>query len=483
MSGRGPLVLAFAALVAFVPATSSQIARPRSASDRVAATFSKLSLDFESNQGQADSRARYLARGAGYAVALEENGSARLALGSSASNIHALDLQLLHAQRSHPRGIGPNTATSNYFIGNSPERWKTHIAHYNKVLYPGVYPGIDLLYHGNQKRLEHDFIISPGADPDRITLTLRGADSLRVNSAGDLELGFDKSRMVFERPVAYQENNGEHQMVECSYKLRRGHKIGFVLGKYDRSRKLVIDPILAYSTLLGGSNDDRAYGIAVDSQGNAYVTGFTMSAGFPTQNPFQAACANSCSGFDVFITKFNPIGSALVYSTYLGGSGNDKAYAIAVDPSGNAYVTGYTNSSDFPMINAAQSSFFGLGPHAFVTKLNAAGSALTYSTYLGGTGTESGDNPVTAAIAVDSSGNAYVGGGTSSTDLPVLNAAFSTNTGSVDGYVAKYGPTGTKLFATYLGGNSADGVRGIALDSANPPNIYVTGDTASNDFP
>jgi len=446
----------------------------------IAKRLDHFPLDFEQNAGQTS--AKFLARGSGYVAALRDGPTYRLAVARHGSQPALLEVKLAHARKSVAQGVDPLPGTSNYFIGNDPRTWRTGIRHFAKVSYSNVYPGIDLVFYGNQKRLEHDFVVAPGADPTRIAMQIDGADSLEVTHSGDLELQLSAGKMVFEKPVAYQEEQGRRSPVACAYGTRH-HSVYFVVGDYDRSRALVIDPVLTYSTLLGGSNNDQATGIALDSLGEAYVTGYTLSSDFPTQGALQSTCTNSCGAFDVFITKLNANGSGLVYSTYLGGSGNDYGYAIAVDPNGYAYVTGYTTSSDFPTVNAAQPSFGNGFTHAFVAKLNASGSALVYSTYLGGSGTESGESPIKAAVAADANGNAYVGGGTNSNDFPVLNAAFSTYGGSGDGYLAKYGPTGTKLFATYLGGNAADGIRGIALDSANPPNIYVTGDTASPNFP
>jgi hypothetical protein len=358
---------------------------------------------------------------------------------------------------------------SNYFIGNDPKKWRTDVPSYARVKYEGVYPGVDLVYYGNQGgQLEYDFVVAPGADPSQIKLSFAGANGMRVDAAsGDLVLKVGDDEVRFQKPVVYQPavaavydpqtRRPKVHALECGSLLplcapqlaagfsggtdagpsdaapeasfRRGkrqqaaalqsglrpqmsrfdgafvlasnNQVAFRVAGYDPERALVIDPVLSYSTYLGGSSLDEANGIAVDSSGNAYVTGHTYSADFPTANPLQPSFGGVS---DVFVAKLNPAGSALVYSTYLGGSNWDVGLGIAVDAAGDAYVTGYTESTDFPTANPLQATCDGCRPgyyDAFVAKLNAAGSALVYSTYLGGSNTDLG-----FGIAVDSSGNA-----------------------------------------------------------------------------
>ena len=405
----------------------------------------------------------------------------------------------------------------NYFIGNDPKKWRTNVPTYARVKYQGVYPGIDLVYYGNQGgQLEYDFAVAPGADAGAIALDVgaglvpaleghpRGVP-LRIADDGDLIIPTSDGEVRFHKPVAYHEAPGEtgnaklqarhsenrqstivnRQLVDARFTLDAENRVRFALGPYDRSEPLVIDPVLVYSTYLGGSGGDTGYAIAVDSSGSAYVAGYTASPDFPTANPLQA---NLRGSLNAFIAKVNPAGSALAYSTYLGGSGGDEAFAIAVDPSGDAYVAGSTNSSDFPTVNPLQANFggpSGVGGSAygdaFVAKLNAAGSALVYSTYLGGSAQDWGNG-----IAVDSSGSAYVAGSTSSSDFRTANPLQAhlggVCCGDTNAFVAKLNPAGSALmYATYLGGSVGDQGNAIAVDSSG--NAYVTGWTNSPDFP
>jgi beta-propeller repeat-containing protein len=360
---------------------------------------------------------------------------------------------------------------------------------YAKVRYREVYPGVDLVYYGNQRQLEHDFIIAPHADPSSITLNLAGAEKLFLDTQGHLVLRVKEGEAQFEKPRIYQDVGGVRREIPGSYLLKGAHQVGFQVATYDTSRPLVIDPVLFYSTFLGGGGDDFGHGIAVDSAGNAYVTGPTTSANFPTTSGVAQSALRG--GSDVFVTKLNPTGSGLVYSTYIGGTSNDGGGAIAVDSSGSAYVTGNTSSSDFPTTPGAFQTTFA-GPagagDAFVTKLNPTGSALLYSTFLGGNGDDVG-----IGIAIDAIGNAYVAGGTSSTNFPTTPGAFQTTcraqrctpfTGTGAGFVTKLNPTGTAVvYSTYLSGSNGDTnfARGIAVDLSD--NAYVTGETNSSDFP
>jgi hypothetical protein len=277
-----------------------------------------------------------------------------------------------------------------------------------------VYPGIDVAFHGNQRSLEYDFNVSPGADPRRIVLGFSGARGIRLDAQGSLVLRVGGAELRELAPVAYQLVGGRRHAVSSRFVLVGSGKVGISTGSYDRRLPLVIDPVLSYSTYLGGSGGDQGFGIAVDGQGNTYVTGNAQSSNagvvpFPTKNPIQADNAGG-SFIDAFVTKLNPQGSALVYSTYLGGTGRDDGMGIAVDGQGSAYVTGSTQSSGsppagFPTQNPFQPSMGGGLSDAFLTKLNPQGSALVYSTYLGGT-----DNDFGAGVTVDAQGNANVTG-------------------------------------------------------------------------
>jgi hypothetical protein len=378
-------------------------------------------------------------------------------------------------------GTDELAGTSNYFIGDDPAKWLTGVPTYAKVKYEGIYSGIDLVYYGNQQQLEYDFIVAPGADPRRIAFEVSGAKRIRRDAEGDLVLTMKtgESEILWHKPVVYQEEDGARQLVAARYALTDSNRVGFEVAKYDASRPLYIDPLI-YSTYLGGIGTDLGTGIAVDSAGNAYVTGYTNSIDFPTKNPLQATYGGSYD--DAFVAKINPTGLALVYSTYLGGSGRDMGFGIAADSAGNAYVTGLTDSTDFPTMNPIQPANGGL-EDVFVAKLNPTGSALVYSTYLGGSADDG-----SYGIAVDSAGNAYVTGGTVSTDFPVTPGAFQPACGGTDNcaygdaFVAKLNAAGSALdYSTYLGGSRQDHCHGIAVDGAG--NAYVTGYTLSTDFP
>lgn len=480
-----------------IPATKNQPDRATQA--KVLEAYGQLPLSFEANQGQVDKSVNFLARGSGYSVFLTPT-EAVLSLRAtrtqpSTVRYHSpaqpeltaktdttvLRLQLVGSNPTAPvKSSSKLSGKSNYLTGNNPRQWQTNISHYAKVKYQGVYPGIDLVYYGNQRQLEYDFIIAPGANPKNIQFQITGAKRLEIDKHGNLVLHTDSGAIRQHRPVIYQDINGKRRNVAGSYVLLGQQKVGFTIAAYEASVPLVIDPIVSYSTYLGGSSSDYGRAIAADSTGNVYVTGDTSSTNFPTKNAFDS----TLNAKDAFVTKLKltATGSAsLVYSTYLGGSGTDIGYGIAVDKFGNAYVTGYTTSSNFPLQNAFDVTKSGYD--AFVTKLNATGSSLLYSTYLGGS-TGSG-NEYGYGIVVEQSGNAYVAGYTNSNDFPTKNAYRNTRVGSSDAFVTKLNPaavgSASLIYSTYLGGTSNDYGYGIAADSNG--NAYVTGSTRSTNFP
>jgi len=363
----------------------------------------------------------------------------------------------------------------NYFLGDDPAAWRTDVANYSAVVYEDIYPGIDLKYYGNGREMEYDFIVSPGADFSRIQIQYEGVESLSVNDDGELVVETMWGEVIERRPVVYQERNGERIPIDGRYEIAANNAFGFSLdGDYDPAVPLVIDPVLWYSTYLGGSGIDDGRGIAVDASGAAYVTGDTRSGDFPTLNAYQSVYQDVG---DAFVTKINIDGS-LVYSTYLGGSQFERGYDVEVDASGAVYITGYTCSPDFPILSAYQETYQD-GPYdAFVTKLNPGGDNLVYSTYLGGTAFDRAD-----AIAVDGSGAGYIIGTTQSLDLPTQNAYQNIHQGgSYDAFVFKLSSDGENLvYSTYLGGGGGDVGDDIATDGYGA--AYVTGYTASTDFP
>src|SRR5438093_1112419 len=354
---------------------------------RVSEAYGKLPLYFEANKGQTDEQVRFLARGSRSTLFLTPS-EAVLVFTHREVTRTVLRMTFIGAN-PEPEVVGAEElpGKANYFMGSDPANWRTDVPTYAKVRYKNVYPGIDLIYYGNQRQLEYDFVVSPGADPRRIRLGFQGADKLEVDAQGDLVLHTATGVIRQRKPVVYQEVEGLRREIAGGYVLEGARRVGFRVAAYDARRPLVIDPALFYSTYLGGSDFDEGLGITVDAAGNAYVVGVTGSIDFPTtQGAFQTTLASSNG--DAFVTKLNSTGSGLVYSTYLSG-GSDRGQAIAVDIGGNAYVTGQTFSNNFPITPGAFQTSpgpLGNGGSVFVTKLNPMGSALIYSTYLGGFG-------------------------------------------------------------------------------------------------
>ncbi|HEV7509715.1 MAG TPA: SBBP repeat-containing protein [Thermoanaerobaculia bacterium] len=387
----------------------------------------------------------------------------------------------------HPAlvGIDPLPTKTNYLLGKDPRAWHTGVASFAGVRYEKVYPGTDLVFSGNDRRVEQSFFLAAGAEPRRIRLIYEGATAAEVGKAGELIVRTPGGELTADRPVAYQVIRGERRAVECRYELlakgTAAPAVGFALGAYDRGLPLVIDPVFNNSTFLGGAESDGGSAIAVDGAGNVYVAGNTSSTDFPgTVTPGGVQPANGGS-VDGFVAKIDPTGTTLLYSTYLGGDDLDSVTGIAVDPSGNAYLTGFTDSSNFPVTAGTLQSAYAGGPgDVFVAKLSPAGSSLLYSTYLGGTGNDTGYK-----IAIDASGNAYVTGYTVSTDFPgvVAGSLQPSNAGGFsDAFVTKVNATGsTIVYSTYLGGSDQDIGAAIALDTAG--DAVVAGTTCSTNFP
>jgi hypothetical protein len=490
---------------------------------RVAETYGKLPLAFEANRGQSDKQVKFLSRGQGYTLFLTGN-EAVLSLHRAPADVSdrgklaTLDPAAFRATDQNSavlrmKLIGANTTAavsgtseqegkSNYFIGNDPSQWRTNVSSYSQVRYQNAYPGVDLVYYGNQQQLEYDFVVAPGADAHAIKLDVaaesaisgkRTSEPLRIADNGDLLIPTDSGEVRFHKPVVYQPDKAAHirtiggdpaavtaeNSVDGRWVLRGGNQVGFEVASYDASRPLVIDPALSYSTYIGGTGTDGAFGVAIDAQGNCYVTGFTSSTNFPTKNPLQK---NNAGSIDTFVLKLNRTGTALVYSTYIGGSSTEYPFGISVDSTGEAYELGNTGSANFPTTagsfqpTCASCNNY---PDVFITKLSTTGAALVYSTFLGG----SADDRA-FGITLDSANDAYVVGWTTSTDFPVTAGAFqSTNNGGIsDAFVSELNAAGSALvYSTYLGGTGQDVGFGIALDAAN--NTVVTGYTYSTDFP
>ena len=467
-----------------------------------------LPLSFEENHGQADSNISFLGRGPGLSVAFRRNeadflfarqtanrrAAARRYEDSSSDHLSASSLRMrLLGGNPSPRieGKEPLPGTANYFIGNNPTNWRTSIPTFARVRYAQVYPGIDLEYYGAEQRLEFDFKLAPGADPAAIRFRLDGAQKLTLDPQGNLIATTHGDPITFHAPEIYQPDaKGNDRPVRGSFKISAGRTVSFTLGNYDHAKPLIIDPILNYSTLLAPSSNENQVALAVDSAGNAYVTGTAMS-GFPTTaGAFQTTALSDKLSFYPFVAKLNSTGTALIYSTYLMGTGGDFSTSIAIDASGNAYIAGSTTSTDFPVTPGAfqatdPTKSYPYGTEigsGFVTKLNSTGTGLIYSTYLGG-----GMLDVIWGIAVDASGSAYLTGNTADLDFPTTAGAFQTTapqttTQNESGFVTKLNPAGTALvYSTYLSGGNGDWPAAIALDTAGE--AYVTGWTGSPAFP
>jgi hypothetical protein len=492
-----------------IAASTSSSASPKEPAEIAREAYGKIEMSFEANRGQTDSAVNFLARGAGYTLFLKPT-EAVFRLQSADSGVRndnqqsAIEESALSTQHSalstqHPalstqhsktlrmrlvgadegataEGANESPGKVNYFTGSDPSQWRTEVPTYGRVRYSRVYPGVDLVYYGNQAQLEYDFVVAPGQNAQAIQLKFDGADKLALNERGDLLLTLAETVVRQPKPIVYQEVAGERRAIEGGYALGNDGRVGFNIGDYDARLPLIIDPTLVYSTYIGGSSGENGLAFALDSAGNAYITGFTNSTNFPTANAFQS----TNGGFqDAFVTKINAAGTAFVYSTYLGGDGGDQARGIAVDSAGNAYVTGFTGSTNFPVVNAIKST--STDQDAFVTKINATGSALVYSTYLGSTA-DFNSAEFGEGIAVDSAGNAYVTGNTFSDVFPTVNPIQSTFGGFTDAYVAKINAAGSAfVYSTYLGGSESEIGHGIAVDSAG--NAYVTGNTQSSNFP
>lgn len=491
--------------------------------------LSRIPLSFEQNQGQSDPRVKYLSRGVGYNIVLTSQG-AEIVPSNARHQGEIISIRLAgSAKQPKLLAMEPLTQKTNYLIGNDPAQHVVDVKNYGRIQYSSVYPGIDLIYYGNQQQLEYDLVVAPKADPKKIKLKFGGTHKLTVTPEGELKLGDPSNGMTFLKPFAYQDIDGKRHPVEAEYLLAANNQASFKLGKYDTNFPLIIDPILSYATYLWGkaggiatdssgyiyvagtitskdlpvvggykttqSGTNDAYvikidpsssqavyatylgarraitngvGIAVDSAGNAYVTGTTDSSAYPVTS---GAYQTTSSTGGAFITKLNAAGNALVYSTFVKGA---TPKSIVVDNSGNSYITGSATSSFISTTGAFQTSYRG----GFVAKLNSSGNAMVYATYLGGSSASDFCN----AIATDAQGNAYVAGTTFSADFPTATPYQASLRGQKDAFVTKINPAGTALiYSTYLGGSDNEYGKGITVDAAGQ--AYVVGWTNSGDYP
>ena len=412
----------------------------------------------------------FVARSAGYAVHV----------GPTWAEVHATEhpgatgtadpiaMRFLGAAAG-PREVSlEGAATSvNYLVGADQGRWQVGLEARARVRFHDVYPGIDVAYYGTDREVEYDILVDAGADPGQVRLQLSGAGRVAISADGDLELGAAAAPVRLRAPIAYQLEGQTRVTVPSRYVRHADGTVGFALGRFDRGRALVIDPILSYSRLLGASGLDEAASVAVDAAGNVYVAGTTSSPGFP-------GTSGSPGGIDVFVTKLDARGSTVLYSTYIGGSGIDEARGMTIDTLGNVYVVGSTTSTNFPTVSPRQATLAG-GSDGFLLRVSTTGGGLGFSTYFGGS-----DVDEVNAIAVDAARNMYIAGTTRSADFPLLNAA-QVYQGQLDGFVSKFAAAGTLVYSTYHGGTGMDTLEGIGVDAAG--NVNTTGSTRSTNLP
>lgn len=427
-------------------------------------------------------------RGGSYNLELSETNVA-FVLQQTTDVTATLRMRFAGGRLTRPQGLDQLPGKTNYFLGKDPIAWLTDIPTYQRVRYSDVYPNIDLLFYGNQKQLEYDFVVKPGADPRAIRFVFDGASRTSISPDGKLVLQTAAAEAQHLKPVVFQETSSGRREIPGAYVLNEKNEVGFELGPYDRSLPLIIDPVFVYSTYLGGNNEDLAFSIALDNQGNAVVAGSTSSPDFPLVSPMQS----TVRGRDIFLLKVNNTGTAVLSSTYLGGTNTDVAYSVAVDNQNFSYLTGHTRSINLPIVGGFQPNNRGL-EDAFVFKIAPAGNAIVYSSYLGGSAAGLGDGDFGYTIAVDESGSVYITGETTSNDFPVLNALQPVRGGGRDAFLTRINPAGNALvFSTYIGGSESEHGRvtadahsskagnRLALDAAG--NAVVIGYTWSTDFP
>ena len=498
-----PIVILLAATGSATTPSGRQTSPSAPNSIEVTRDLTSMPLAFTENQGQWDKQVLFRANAGGATlwftrdgavyqftrrVPTNSTGAPQLAVGSERFDHQPDSIESITIKASFI-GANPNPQMTgidaieykcNYFIGNDPNEWHTDVPNYNAIVYEEIYTGIDLKYYGNGRQMEYDFIVEPGADYSQIEIQYEDVESISINDNGELVVKTMWGEVVEQKPVIYQMYNNSRVAIAGEYNLKGDNSFGFSLSSsYDPALPLVIDPVLAYSTYLGGSSEESGLGIAVDTAGAAYVTGYTFSADFPTLNPYQGTLQNG--NWDVFVTKISGSGNSLIYSTYIGGNSFDYGSDIAVDASGAVFVTGRTSSVDFPTLNPYQEALLGDtadASDAYVTKLNSTGNGLIYSTYLGGSDYDSG-----GSIAVDATGAAHVTGTTSSTDFPTLNPYQGALQNSErDVFVTKISSLGNSLiYSTYLGGGDIDIHGDIAVDATGA--VYLSGYTRSTDFP
>jgi Beta-propeller repeat len=434
---------------------------------------SERALRFEPNVGQFEAPVRYLARSRDYALFLTERGVTLTLQRAKDNRPSVVTMTLRGAGSSEPRGLAPLAGSSNYFTGNDPAHWRSGVQAYGRVRYESVLPGVDVEYYGTEgHELEYDFTLAAGVAPSALLFQFEGVSGIELAANGEARLRLPDGSLLTKRaPIAYQVREGQRTTVNVRYELRAGG-LGFVVAEHDGTLPLIIDPVLSYATYFGGSSFDEATSVAADSAGNTYLVGYTASTLFPTRDPVQPT--HGGGSYDAFVVKLDPTGQSIVYSTYLGGNGPDIAYAVAADALGNAYIAGLTQSTNFPTLAALQATPGG-GQDAFVAKLNATGSALLYATYLGGT-----LDDYARGIVVSGAGAAYLVGTTFSANFPKTAPLQAALSGTYDAFVAQIAPGGASLvYSTYVGGSGTEFGNAIALDTSGSAYV-VGATTSSN---
>lgn len=521
MSLRVLQVLLIVAIITSVISTQGQEASKSAqrASNKLAAyrnsdSFGRVPLGFEANRGQTDASVKYLTRGEGYTLFLKDDEAivalhkpsavvpfrfltrkdfrkTPIPLHAKTAEVELVHFRLVGARKASMRALDQGPFKSNYIVGRSQQKWTTDVANYRRVQSPGVYRGVDVTYYGNRRQLEFDYAVSPQGDPNSIRLYVDTRGTVSVDPDGSLKIATRAGDLKLHRPEIYQVTSRGRRNISGSYVQRGSHEIGFSVGSYDRNLPLIIDPVLTYSTYLGGSDLEYPGGIAADADGNAYVWGTTFSLDFPTLQGYSTTA--NANGL-IFVSKLDPTGTSLLYSTYLGGTGGDFGYNFALGQNGNVYVVGETNSSDFPVVGGFQPALAGAVRNGFLARIDttqSGASSLVYSTYLGGGG--NADNPtgdVALSVATDSAGVAYVSGQTTSDDsvapFPITPDAYQLSLASTNGNafitLIDTNQTGSASlkYSTYLGGASSgigDSSSDITVDSNGI--VYLTGTTNS----
>ncbi|TAE00709.1 MAG: hypothetical protein EAZ98_03750, partial [Oscillatoriales cyanobacterium] len=441
-------------------------------------SYGQIPLSFIANAGQTDPNVKFQVKGAGHSIYFTPNEITFTAFqkpnepGNQATTSSIVRSSLANSNPNPTiSGLEKLPGFANFILGEDSSQWRTDVPTFNGVVYQNVYQGIDRVFKGTEGQLKSEFLVAPFADPNQIKMNYSGVNNIRLRDDGSLILETPLGELIDNAPIVYQDINGQRVNVPAAYNLLGNNQVNFSLGDFDRTQPLVIDPVLAYSTYLGGSASDSANRMTVDSTGAAYIIGTTVNNFTTTPGAYQTTPAGQA---DFLVTKINPEGTALVYSTYIGGTGNEYGIGIAVDGQGNAYLTGQVD----PGYPTTPGSFQPTATtyNAAATKLNVAGNSLVYSTFLGGNGSALG-----TSIAVDSNGNAYVTGPTGD-NFPIANASQPQIGGNIDAFITKVNPTGSGLvYSTYFGGSNRDEGQGIAVDSNG--NAYVSGITYSTNLP